>query len=236
MKKLRPSGTRESHGRLELGCPVDRHPIAVPGGDVVLGDLRPGEKLGPEAATKVRDDLGGRHGSLRYVFGRLLPTPPPAGLPGDPDFWALVNFIDSPTGCWIWIDETTDFGHGIYHGRGAHRVAKEFEIGPIDRAIVVRHTCDNAPCVRLDHLITGTHAENMRDMTARKRAPWQRTQRQHPKMLDVIVGIWARARGLDPYALSQWIWRERPMPIEVRRLMQEELRVPVHPTELGAGL
>ena len=34
---------------------------------------------------------------------------------------------------------------------------------------VVRHTCDNPPCVHPDHLVVGTQADNVRDMLDRGR-------------------------------------------------------------------
>lgn len=37
--------------------------------------------------------------------------------------------------------------------------------------MVVRHRCDNPPCIAIDHLELGTQAENVRDMHSRGRAP-----------------------------------------------------------------
>ena len=34
---------------------------------------------------------------------------------------------------------------------------------------VVRHTCDNPPCINIDHLIGGTIADNMQDKVDRER-------------------------------------------------------------------
>jgi hypothetical protein len=51
----------------------------------------------------------------------------------------------------------------------AHRVAWEFERGPIPEGQQVLHKCDNPPCVREDHLFLGTQAENIADMNAKGR-------------------------------------------------------------------
>lgn len=63
----------------------------------------------------------------------------------------------------------------------AHRMAWMLVHGPIAAGLVVRHRCDNVACVRPDHLLVGTQAENLADMRARGRAcfPQIRTGAAH---------------------------------------------------------
>jgi hypothetical protein len=44
--------------------------------------------------------------------------------------------------------------------------------GPVPARMHVLHRCDNPPCVRGDHLFLGTHADNMQDMSRKKRRSW----------------------------------------------------------------
>jgi len=57
------------------------------------------------------------------------------------------------------------YGHKMVDGRlkRVHRLAWEQANGPIPDGMIVMHTCDNPPCINLNHLVLGTHADNMRD-------------------------------------------------------------------------
>lgn len=55
---------------------------------------------------------------------------------------------------------------------GAHRVALADHLGVTIADLkgqVVRHTCDNPRCINPDHLRLGTQADNMMDMSLRRR-------------------------------------------------------------------
>jgi hypothetical protein len=89
---------------------------------------------------------------------------------GDPvtAFWTKV--IKSPgDGCWEWTaGRSTGAGHGtsflsIAGEKYAHRIAYALANGPIPVGLVVRHRCFNVLCVRPDHLLLGTQAENIKD-------------------------------------------------------------------------
>ena len=85
-------------------------------------------------------------------------------------FWAKVD--RSSDGCWPWTGRLLD-GHGTvswcWRDVGAHRVAYAISHGPLLDGQVVRHTCDNPPCCRPDHLVVGTIADNNADMVERGR-------------------------------------------------------------------
>ena len=83
----------------------------------------------------------------------------------------------SGDGCWEWLGDRDENGYGrllkgVALGHGyvyAHRLAYELAYGvpPGDR--VVRHICDNPSCVRPDHLVLGSQAENVADRVERGR-------------------------------------------------------------------
>jgi hypothetical protein len=61
------------------------------------------------------------------------------------------------------------FGWGAGGLKRAHCVAHELFVGPIPNRTIVRHTCDNPPCVNPHHLILGTKKQNTGDMMDRGR-------------------------------------------------------------------
>jgi hypothetical protein len=86
-------------------------------------------------------------------------------------FLSKVDY-SNPDGCWIWTGGTSTDGYGRLKVGGiymrAHRLSYEFFKGPIPEGLMVRHRCpvqDNRLCVNPDHLIVGTHQDNMDDLT-----------------------------------------------------------------------
>lgn len=89
----------------------------------------------------------------------------------DARFWEHVQKSD---GCWEWQGARDGGGYGYFSsGSGrvrAHRFSYTLANGPIPDGLYVCHTCDNPPCVRLDHLWLGTRADNNRDRDRKGRA------------------------------------------------------------------
>jgi hypothetical protein len=78
-----------------------------------------------------------------------------------------------------------------------HRHVYEQCFGKIPDGLVVRHKCDNPSCVNPDHLETGTHKDNVKDMISRNRQA--KGSRKHFSKLtesDVLEIRTSLARGL----------------------------------------
>jgi hypothetical protein len=89
--------------------------------------------------------------------------------PPEDRFWKKVDKQDG-NGCWEWTGALVHgYGYfGMVKGdtRKAHRVAYEWEVGPIPEDRELDHLCLNTACIRPDHLEAVTHQVNMlRGMT-----------------------------------------------------------------------
>jgi hypothetical protein len=79
-------------------------------------------------------------------------------------------------GCWPYIGgNRSSLGYGRFmHQRerdGAHRWAwREANGRDVPDGLVVRHKCDNPPCMNPSHLELGTHKENAQDIKIRGRS------------------------------------------------------------------
>ena len=83
--------------------------------------------------------------------------------------------VDSRTGCWTWNGGVNACGYGQFRLGSkmvyAHRLAWMIAFGDIPfPGAEVMHSCDNPSCVNPDHLMPGTHTDNMQDMAQKGRA------------------------------------------------------------------
>jgi hypothetical protein len=99
----------------------------------------------------------------------------------------------------------------------AHRVAWQLAHGPIAPGLFVCHTCDNPPCVNVEHLFLGTHADNMADMARKGRGVSPRvgkiTAQDAQDIRDkhargVTTDELATQYGLHPWSVVRVIKRE----------------------------
>lgn len=118
-------------------------------------------------------------------------------------FWEKVN---KSGGCWTWTGAQHRQGYG--HIRiddsveFAHRVSWNIHFGAIPDGAEIMHVCDNPCCVNPDHLMLGTHRDNMRDMARKGRKP--------SKLKGVVSDIktmakcgWRQQQIADYYGVSQ---------------------------------
>lgn len=115
--------------------------------------------------------------------------------------------------CWIWTGSNKGGrrkdGYGLVsQGRGeyqlAHHVAYELRHNckvPSDK--ILRHTCDNRPCVR--HTVVGTHRDNVCDAIERNRfvPPPHPNSAQHPEAIIIDPKAVMNMLGVK----TGWFWR-----------------------------
>lgn len=101
--------------------------------------------------------------------------------------WTVIQrdapYAEGP--CWEWGGGRDRDGYGVCAqtrmGK-AHRLAFRTWVGPIGEGKVIRHRCDNPPCINPHHLEIGSTQENDRDRVERGRAAsWENSiHRKYP--------------------------------------------------------
>lgn len=88
-------------------------------------------------------------------------------------FRTLVSYVGHGS-CWIWKGEKlVNREYGLFRLQGhrylAHRVSFLIHNGIFNPIKVIRHTCDNPPCVNPAHLKIGTQRDNVMDAVKKLR-------------------------------------------------------------------
>jgi len=111
-----------------------------------------------------------------------------------------LSIMDKPGGCWEFAGRKNKDGYGqVKHNgtyAGAHRWAYLAWVGTIPAGHVVRHKCDNPPCINPEHLETGTQADNVADAVAKGRNRTHRnlTTPQVERIEELVSEGWTHAR------------------------------------------
>ena len=117
-------------------------------------------------------NLCGTHYMKMIRTGTLMPLNAPRGGTRD-ERLRFKGWDVSDSGCWVVRGARKSGGYGAVQfeggSRAAHRLAYEAWVGPIPEGLLIRHKCDNPPCINPEHLEPGTDADNNGDMMLRGR-------------------------------------------------------------------
>ena len=85
----------------------------------------------------------------------------------------LLAYTTNTNGCCIWKGAVNSDGYAaMFNNVKVHRLvyllAKGYYGG---LGTLIRHSCDNPLCINPEHLLLGTHQENMNDKFVRNRQP-----------------------------------------------------------------
>jgi hypothetical protein len=119
------------------------------------------------------------------------------GVTPEQRFWANVKKLEGVDACWLWTRGSDAHGFGVltFEGRqeAVHRVSWRLHFGPIPKGMCVLRRCEQALCVRPDHLWLGTRRDKVNDKTKRDRvrriaaAPVGMVITKKPKMTDLEI-------------------------------------------------
>jgi hypothetical protein len=123
--------------------------------------------------------------------------------PLDERFWKKVQ-IRSKEECWLWKGSTNQDGYGAFWVQDrlklAHRIAWILTNGPIPEGLNVLHKCDVRTCCNPGHYFLGTHGDNCRDRTKKKRTASGEYHGRH---------ILTESQAVEILALHKQGWSQR---------------------------
>lgn len=120
------------------------------------------------------------------------------GFPPRPIAERFWEKVDKSGDCWLWTAAVGLDGYGVFGlGRGklvrAHRLSYQLSVGEIPEGLFVLHKCNVRLCVRPDHLMAGTHYENMRQMRDEERHSGKLTKETARAFKDLLAAGWSQA-------------------------------------------
>lgn len=83
-----------------------------------------------------------------------------------------------------------------------HRHNYQLKNGKISKELIVRHVCDNRMCVNVDHLLLGTHGDNVRDRVERDRSACGESNGKSKLTEEFVIEIF-KENSISKYALSK---------------------------------
>jgi hypothetical protein len=122
--------------------------------------------------------------------------------------------VRATTGCWEWQAGRDPKGYGrvgkIDGEVLVHRIAYADAHGPIPTGLSVLHKCDNPRCCNVDHLVLGTHLENMVDRQMKGRTAGSKGASNPNYRHGNSVGKSGKSarRGIAAY----WAWLRQTYP------------------------
>jgi len=173
---------------------------------------------------------------MHYMRTKRHGSPAPyKGCLGTPrEKFERIGWTVTAGNCWEWSGSRNEDGYGLFRMssrgmQGAHRCCYLIYVGQLTSRQVVRHTCDNPPCVNPSHLLVGTVADNVTDCVVRgRRSPQQGERNNRAKLTwaDVreIRAIYA-AGGVSTTALAQQYGVSQPAVSQI--ILRKTWREPV---------
>lgn len=102
----------------------------------------------------------------------------------------ILSYTQENNGCLEWTRCFNTDGYPRMGWKGSsngkvHRIVAELSGQDVEGKIV-RHKCDNPKCINPEHLITGTVADNARDMDDRGR----RYKKIDARVIEAVISLW----------------------------------------------